>query len=57
MPRKAGAEPKLTDNELIRITAAFILLAAVVSAGPAWAATAGLCVLTLIFESVGTHRA
>ena len=48
---------KITDNELVRISAAFILLAAVVYPGPAWVATTGLCVLTLIFESVGTHRA
>ena len=46
----------MTDNDLLRISAAFILLAAVVYPGPAWAPTAGLCVLTLIFESVGTHR-
>ena len=46
----------MTDNDLIRISAVLILLAAVVHAGPAWVATTGLCVLTLIFESVGPHR-
>ena len=48
----------MTGNGLgLRIPAALVLLAAVVHAGPAWVPTAGLCVVTLILESVGTHRA
>ena len=36
---------------MIRISAALILLPAVVQAPPLWAATTGLCMLTIILES------
>jgi hypothetical protein len=54
--KEGGRRAEMTENELIRIAAALILLAAVVQAGPTWVATTGLCVLTLILESVGTQR-
>jgi hypothetical protein len=48
----------MTDTYLMRIAATLILLAAVVNAGPFWVATSGLCVVTLILESVRRpHRA
>jgi hypothetical protein len=50
--KRFGTEYRAREHPpVIRISAALILLASVVQAPPAWVATAGLCVFTIILES------